>query len=313
MNLKHWRHFLAVADAQSFTRAAEHLGVPQPVLSREMRELEMSLGVTLFSRHARGVALNPAGDVFRKRVEAILRDIERVPEEVAASKNTLTGKLSLGVPPSMASLLIAPLVERFRNELPQIRLHLREGTSTDIRNGLLARELDLGILSTPLIEPQLRLDPLIDEPMVLIGPPGSGLNPSRAVSLEEVAARPLILATRPNSVRIVLEHALESIGLTPTIVIETDNAPLGHLVRRGIAYSIMPSCYVARRREGLEYAPVRDLWVGWSIATLRALPLAPPAQHMAKLIKELVDAHGDWDLWYDKRLRRSLRTKNRSR
>lgn len=313
MNLKHWRHFLTIADTQSLTRAAEHLGVPQPALSRELRDLEASLGSNLFSRHSRGVVLTPAGQIFRKRVEAILRDIERVPTEVAASNDVLTGSLSLGMPLSMGRLLTAPLVEQFREQLPQISLFLRDGISTQIKDGLLSRELDLGVLSTPLIEPQLELEPLIEEPMVLVGPLHSGFDPSRPVSLEQVAKFPLILSRRPNSARIIVEHALESIGLVPTVQVETNSTLVDELVRRGVAYSVLPSCYVAGRRDDLEYTPIRGLWISWSIARLRALPLAPAAQHMVDLIKGLVGKCNDWPLWSDNKLRRSLRPRIRNR
>src|SRR4051812_17356164 len=245
MNVRHWQHFLAIAELQSLTRAADRLGVPQPVLSREMRELETGFGSALLARHARGVALTPAGEVFRRRATAILRDIERIGDEIAASDRAIGGRLSLGMPPSMAGLLTGPLVAQFRQRYPQVQLHLREATSIEIRNGLMGRELDLGILTTPLIEPQLALRPLIDEPMVLVGPAACDLDPSRPVTIAEVAALPLILPTRPNSTRILLEHAMESIGKTPEVAIETDSAPIGELVRRGLGYAVLPSCYIA--------------------------------------------------------------------
>jgi LysR family transcriptional regulator, nitrogen assimilation regulatory protein len=308
MNLKHWRHFLSIAEVRSLTGAAERLGVPQPVLSREMRDLEASLGNTLFVRHARGVALTPNGEIFRRRAEAILRDIARLPSEVAGGNHIEAGTLSLGMPPSMAGPLTGPLVAQFRRQFPQVRLHLREATSIDIRNGLLGRELDLGILSTPLIEPQLALHPLIEEPMVLVGPPNCDLDPARPVTTTEIAALPLILARRPNSTRIILEHAMESIGLAPNIVIEIDTAPIGDLIRRELGYSVLPSCFLAsHRHHQLRYAPVRGLWIGWMIGSLRNLPMTPAAQRMADMMLAMIAEPGDWPLWTDETLRQGLR------
>ena len=308
MNLRHWRHFLAIAELRSMTRAAERTGVPQPVLSREMRELEAGLGAGLLARHARGVALTPAGDAFRKRAEAILRDIDRVPADIAAGDALAAGRLSLGTPPSMAGLVTGELMARFRRRHPQIQLHLREATSIGIRNSLIDREIDLGILSTPLIEPQLALSPLIEEPMVLVGPSTCDLDPATAVTTEDVAIRPLILATRPNSTRILLEHAMESVGLAPNIAIEIDNAPIGELVRHGLGYSVLPSSFVAsHRHHGLRYAPIRGLWIAWMIGSLRNLPPTPAADRMSVLMREVVASQRNWPLWSDKKLRRSLR------
>jgi LysR family nitrogen assimilation transcriptional regulator len=308
MNLKHWRHFLTIAEVHSLTGAAEQLGVPQPVLSRELRDLEASLGTTLFVRHARGVALTQSGEVFRKRAEAILRDIARLPGDVAGSQHIEGGALSLGLPPSMGGVLTGPLIAQFRRQYPQVRLHLREATSIDIRNGLLDRELDLGILSTPLIEPQLTLHPLIEEPMMLVGSPDCDLDPARPVTTAEVAALPLILARRPNSTRIILEHAMESIGLAPNIVIEIDTAPIADLIRRGLGYSVLPSCFLASHNHlGLRYAPVRGLWIAWVIGSLRNLPMTSAALRMNDMILALVKTLDGWPWWADKRIRQNLR------
>jgi LysR family nitrogen assimilation transcriptional regulator len=220
----------------------------------------------------------------------------------------VAGKLSFGMPPSMAGPLTGPLVAHFHQRFPQVRLHLREATSIEIRNGLVNRELDLGILTTPLIEPQLELRPLIDEPMVLVGPEGCDLDPAQPVPIAQAAALPLILPTRPNSTRILLEHAMEAIGLTPAIVIETDTAPIADLVRRGLGYSVLPSCFVASHRSfGLRYAPVRGLWVSWRIGSLRELSLTPAAQRMVEMMTTMVAENDDWPLWNDEKLRQFLR------
>jgi LysR family nitrogen assimilation transcriptional regulator len=308
MNLNHWRHFLTVAEVRSLTGAADRLGVPQPVLSREMRDLEATLGNALFIRHARGMSLTPSGEVFRRRAEAILRDIARLPAEIAGGNHLEAGALSLGMPPSMAGTLTGPLIAQFRQRFPRVHLHLREATSIGIRNGLLSRELDLGVLSTPLIEPQLALQALIEEPMVLVGPPDCDLDPARPATTAEVAALPLILARRPNSTRIILEHAMESIGLAPNIVVEIDNAPIGDLIRRGLGYSVLPSCFLAsHRHHQLRYAPVRGLWIGWMIGSLRNLPMIPAAQRMTDMMLAMIAEPGDWPLWTDETLRQGLR------
>jgi LysR family nitrogen assimilation transcriptional regulator len=308
MNLNHWRHFLTVAEVRSLTGAADRLGVPQPVLSREMRDLEATLGNALFIRHARGMSLTPSGEVFRRRAEAILRDIARLPAEIAGGNHLEAGALSLGMPPSMAGTLTGPLIAQFRQRFPRVQLHLREATSIGIRNGLLSRELDLGVLSTPLIEPQLALQALIEEPMVLVGPPDCDLDPARPATTAEVAALPLILARRPNSTRVILEHAMESIGLAPNIVVEIDNAPIGDLIRRGLGYSVLPSCFLAsHRHHQLRYAPVRGLWIGWMIGSLRNLPMIPAAQRMTDMMLAMIAEPGDWPLWTDETLRQGLR------
>jgi LysR family nitrogen assimilation transcriptional regulator len=144
--------------------------------------------------------------------------------------------------------------------------------------------------------------------MVLVGPPTCDLDPTRPVTTTDIAALPLILARRPNSTRIILEHAMESIGLTPNIVIEIDTAPIGDLIRRELGYSVLPSCFVASHsHHGLRYAPVRGLWIAWMIGSLRNLPMIPAAQRMTDMILAMIAEPGDWPLWTDEKLRQGLR------
>jgi LysR family transcriptional regulator, nitrogen assimilation regulatory protein len=298
MNLRYWQHFLRIAESGSLSRVAERIGVAQPVLSREMRELEAQLGVTLLRRHARGVSLTVAGEMFRRRAETILAQIDGLSCELNAAAHEPAGTLSFGVPQSMSTLLTMPLVAAFRARFPAVRLHVRESTAMQIRDGLLAREIEIGILASPPVELQLTTMPLLKEPMVLVGPESADLDPAFPVSLAAVAALPLIMARRPNSTRIALEHALESLGLTPDIPIETDQAPLAEFVRQGFGYSVVPGCFVAApASQSLRYAPVVGLEISWMIGYLRGADLSNGAICLQDMIAMVVGdaiAEGRW-------------------
>lgn len=274
MNLRHWHHFLQIATAGSLSRAAEKLGVAQPVLSREMRELESAVGAALFTRHARGVMLTAGGEIFRRRAEAILSEIARIPSDVGAAGQSLSGRLALGAPPSLAQLVTGPAIAQYRSDFPAVRIHLREATSIAVRASLLDREIDLGVLCLPVTEPGLSLEPFVNEPMVLLGPPRSGLSPTKPISIATVANHALILSARPNSTRILVDHALEAVGLAAQVPIETDTAPITELVARGLGYSVVPSSLVigllskTGPASRLSWAPIKNLHIHWMIASI---------------------------------------------
>jgi LysR family transcriptional regulator, nitrogen assimilation regulatory protein len=289
MNLRHWQHFLKVAETGSFSRASERLGVGQPVLSREMRGLEEAIGTTLFRRHGRGVALTAAGEMFRRRADNIIQQISRVPADVVSTAKEPSGTLWLAFPPSISGLISIHAIAKFRRAFPAVRLRIREGTSIQIRDALLAREAELGIVSLPLSEPQLALDPLFSEPMMLIGAPNKAVPTKRAITIRHLASLPLILGTKPNSPRVLLEQAMEAAGMACNPVIETDAMAIASLVSHGLGYSVAPACYtIGRWPKPLALGPIKGLRIAWAMANLRGSEASVAAQRMREIVKQLV-------------------------
>lgn len=302
MNLRHWQHFLAIAGAGSFSSAATITGIAQPVLSREMRELEEQFGTTLFQRHSRGVRLSEAGDLFRKRAEMLLQQIALVPTEVKATADQPSGGLAVGFPPSMMGIVTGAAVAEFRSRYPAVRLEAREATSIQIRDALLAREIDLGILTFPLVEPELTVSPLMREPMVLVGPTPLPFEAGRPVMIGQVAQLPLVIAKRPNSTRLLVEHALEESGHSLNLALETDAAPIIEFIRQGIGYAILPRCYLlGRSASGTDFAPIEGLGVTWAIGTARHRRPTVAALRMIDIIRSGIRdycARGQTDATY---------------
>ncbi|NTI78463.1 LysR family transcriptional regulator [Rhizobium rhizogenes] len=285
MNIRHWRHFLAIAETGSFSLASQRCGVAQPVLSREMRDLEDGLGVRLFVRHSRGTSLSEAGALFRRRVETMLQQIEALPAEIRASAEEPSGTLSVGFPPSLAGVLTGPAVAAFHERYPAVRLSLREGTSIQLRDALVQRDVDIAVLTIPLADPRLVLEPLYTEAMVLVSRPDSSVVGGEKVTLRDIASLPLILSTRPNSTRIIIEHALEELGVSLNIAVETDVAPIVELIRHGVGHAILPASFFRGRLiEGVVLSPLEDLKICWAIGVLRSRELSVGAQRMYAIV-----------------------------
>src|SRR4051812_33356828 len=136
VELRHLRYFLAVAEAGSFSRAADRLGISQPSVSQQMRDLEAGLRVALFQRRGKRILLTSAGLVFREHARAILRQFENFLQELHSDGQQLRGALNVGVIPVLNVALMPDLLGLFTAKHPGISVIVDEISSTEIETAL---------------------------------------------------------------------------------------------------------------------------------------------------------------------------------
>lgn len=295
MNPRHLDHFLKIVQSGSLSRAADRLNLSQSMLSRELRELEDEMGVKLLQRHARGVLLTAAGEAFKKRGERILGLIDALPAEVREAAHEPAGSVNLGMPATMTTSVTTPLVRAYLNRHPGVKLRVTEGTGARLRAALLARELDLALLTAPVSEPQLIVRPLLVEPCVLVMPPDSPLIRRRRVTLNDLTGCRLIMPPPPNYMRALLDAAFEERGTSPDIVLETDDAPLMlQFVASGLGHAIMPACAVAPGRPAaagmLRHVPIHGLTLTRLMATPAGVAMSLGTQRLSQMMYEQVQS-----------------------
>lgn len=251
MDLKQLEYFVRVAELGSFTRASISLDVAQPALSRQVRLLEVELRQNLLTRNGRGATPTEAGKLLLEHGRGILHQVALTREELGAARGALAGRVSIGLPPSLSKLITVPLAIAFREQLPQAQLTLTEGFSLQMHEGLRLGNLDLAVLYNPEQSGDLEMAMLHEDELALISPkpptePASKARRAKrsagAISLAEVADLPLILPSRPNAFRILIEGEMMTIGRRPNIVLEVDglNAIL-NLVKEGLGHAVLPS------------------------------------------------------------------------
>jgi LysR family nitrogen assimilation transcriptional regulator len=246
MDLKQLEYFVRVAELGSFTRASISLDVAQPALSRQIRLLEVELRQNLLTRNGRGAVPTEAGKLLLAHGRGILHQVALTREELGAARGALAGRVSMGLPPSLSKLITVPLAKAFAQELPQAQLSLTEGFSVRMHEGLRVGNLDIAVLYNPERSADLEMATLHEDTLTLISPPTSASDAARglvtSVALADVAALPLILPSRPNAFRNLLESQMIAIGKRPRIVLEVDglNAIL-NLVKEGMGHAILPS------------------------------------------------------------------------
>ena len=242
MDFKQIESFVRVAELGSFTKAATAMGIAQPLLSRHVRQLEVALHQSLLMRNGRGVTVTEAGRVMLEHGRGILHQVALAHEELGSVRGALAGRVSIGLPPSLSRLLTVPLTKAFRKALPQAQLTLTEGFSLLMLEGLRAGRLDMALLYNPPAAPDLEMSLLLEDPLVLIAGPRPAHKLKRGMSLADLAALPLILPSRPNAFRLLIDTEMTRQQLKPDIVLEIDglNAIL-ELVKEGLGYAILPA------------------------------------------------------------------------
>ena len=252
MDLKQLEYFVRVAELGSFTRASIALDIAQPALSRQIRLLEVELRQNLLTRNGRGALPTEAGNLLLKHGRGILHQVELAREELGAVRGALAGRVSIGLPPSLSRLITVPLSRAFKQQLPQAHLTLTEGFSVLMYEGLRVGNLDIAVLYNAEHSPEVEMTALHTEELVLISktglPPNKSTNKAQKtkkrqpITLAGVANLPLILPSRPNAFRILIEGEMNAIGRKPNISLEVDglNAILS-LVKEGMGHAVLPS------------------------------------------------------------------------
>jgi LysR family nitrogen assimilation transcriptional regulator len=240
MEFRHLRSFLEIARTGSFSRAASTLAIAQPALSRQIRELEQDLKTPLFHRNGRGVILTAAGEIFLGHAQEIIDRLTRAENEIAAFQGELQGTITLGLPPSVGMVLLKPLITRLNEQFPRIVLRAREGFSVSVSEWLHTGQADLAIVYGATGTGAVLSETLLVEELVLVHHPDLRDN-HIPIKGNELSSIPLVLAARPNSLRLLVERRMADFGHSLNIRYEVESMPtIKELVAEGTVATILP-------------------------------------------------------------------------
>lgn len=170
LSLRHLRYFEALAQHSHFGRAAEACSISQPAMSLQMKELEEILGSALIERSARRIRLTPVGESLAVRAREILRSVDELASLARASQAPLSGRLRIGVIPTVAPYLLPGVIQRLSARFPDLDLRPREAVTHKLVDDLTEGRLDVAIVALPVSEPSLAEHPLFAEEFVLVRP-----------------------------------------------------------------------------------------------------------------------------------------------
>ncbi len=257
MDIKRLRYFTAIAEAGSFSRAAERLHVAQPALSQHILAMEAAFGVKLLQRNARGVALTEAGQRLLSRaryIDAAFSDLT----DFIRGEAVPAGKVRFGMPGTINEQLGVPLIEACRRDYPEVKVRVSEAMSGFVLDWLRDGSIDLAMLYNPEDQKGLSLHHALTEEIVLFGIKGlKGAPKMSTISLATALQLPLILPGEAHGLHSLIDMAARSIGKTVKPEIEIDSyRQIKELALRGMGFAMLPATAVKQEIT----AKIFDVW-----------------------------------------------------
>lgn len=261
MELRHIRYFLAVAEERNFTRAAARLGIGQPPLSQQIRDLERELDVPLFHRLPHGAEPTEAGQAFLVEARQILAGADRAMRAAQRAHRGETGRLALGFTGSSAfNPIVSSAIRRFRRTWPDVRVHLEEMNTIRLLERMATGELDAAFIRPGDQAPaDVRLKWLPDEPMLIVLPAGHPLARHDRLPLSALAGEPFVLFPRAGGLSLYDEIVAicRANGFDPAIGQEAPQiSSVVNLVAAELGVSIVPAAIAQIALEGVVYRPI---------------------------------------------------------
>lgn len=298
--LRTLRYFLCVAEEKNMTRAAERLRIAQPALSRQIARLEEDLGLQVFRRTSRGVDLTEAGEILSTRAYAIMAQIAQAHHDVTSRSETPRGVVVVGMPPTPGEFIVSPLLTRIKQDYPEIELRFVEGFSRELETKLTRGEIGLAVMHDAPRREDIDFHELLVEHLYVIGPCGS--LDRDTYKLTDAARLPLIMPSRQNYLRILIDQHADSMGAELNIVQRVDGIwHLKSLVRHGHGFTILTFGGVLTEVQAgtLEARPITDPQIDWTLciackADQKDKPAVKAVQMVTQEIVNDLIARGIW-------------------
>lgn len=233
------QYFLAIAEEQSITRAAEYLHVTQPTLSKQMMDLEASLGKQLLIRGKKKVTLTEDGAYLRSRAQEILSLLEKTESAFRESGNVITGDVFIGCGEHRTSFAVMQMIKTIQEEYPEIHFHLFSGNADAITERLDKGLLDMGLLLEPEINPKYDYHMLpFRETWGILARKDSPLAARDAVTFEELSDLPLIMPSQTSNSNQIKSFFADKLISPNTVATYNLIYNAGLMVEAGMGYAL---------------------------------------------------------------------------
>ncbi|CAN5547243.1 transcriptional regulator CynR [soil metagenome] len=298
--LRQLRYFLEVADAGNFSRAAKRLGVSQPAVSQQMRDLETGLRAVLFQRRGKRISLTSAGLTFQEHARAILHQVEKSLQEIGSEPGELHGTLRVGIIPYLSLALLPKMLALFSAQNPGLDLSIAEISSTDIETCLEEGNLDVGLGWVTRHSPNLRYEHLANDEFTAVVAETHPWAKRRVVELAELHRQRLVQLPDTYVMRRMTDEMCRNHRIRPRTVAEINSI---EMVLRSLgplhAVALMPRVTL-REAGGLKLRAIRlaGKGLGLEIGLLRLIDSGTNAAVAAfsklarVIVPKIIDASG---------------------
>lgn len=290
MELRQLRYFVAVAEERNFTRAAERLNMTQPPLSRQIQQIEESVGLPLFERGARPLKLTEAGRVFYAQAKRLLEESDEL-LPLTRRLAQLAERIVIGFVPSTLYGPLPDVIRAFREAAPLIQISLIEMFTIEQLSALKGGRIDVGFGRLRFDETQLAREVLVEEPLIAALPAGHALADTRPLTLDALSKETLIIypsTPRPSyadqQLSAFRDHAVEPAAIHEVRELQT---ALG-LVAAQVGVCLVPESVRGLRARGVTYRSLDDAQVSSPIIMSRRLQdQSPTTELFCSIAREL--------------------------
>ena len=262
MEIQHVRHFLAAAETGNLTRAAEALGIAQPALSQSLKRMEDKLGVRLINRSRRGITLNPVGQAILEDLRAGIGLLDEAEARAQQISLGLAGTVTVGFVASAIYEVLPRALKNFKQQLPDVRVVLKEMGNTQQVSALERGEIDIGILYTPVtISTKLRQQVLARYGLIAVVHEGVRIGKDGQVSLQDLAREGWVMLDQEQVplMRAGIVNAMVKMNEEYKVVQEVSRTLTAlACVATGMGVSLLPSGTRQIQMPGVRYCEVRE-------------------------------------------------------
>jgi DNA-binding transcriptional LysR family regulator len=242
ISLRQLRAFLAVARHRHFRRAAEHLHLSQPAISRHIAELESELGVRLFDRTTREVVPTETGRYLESAIERVLDELEGVLGHVHSEGERRRGKVRIASVPTLSASLMPLCIADCAQEYPELTIQLHDQAQTLVLDSVRGGEVDFGIAIDPPESGDFDCETLMQDPFYLACRPDHPLAALKSVPWKKLQGQPLVLLDYSSGSRRLIDQALHKHGVAATVVQQTGHTHTAfRMVEAGLGVTITPA------------------------------------------------------------------------
>ena len=270
MDIKPLRYFQAIADANSFTKAAEQLHVAQPAISMAIKKLEAELDLTLFHRHERQISLTDEGKKLLLHSRRILQAIDDARLEMEELKGLTKGEVRVGIPSMLGSYYFPPILMAFRHRYPELDLSVIEGGTWQLQQMLERGELDLAIIVADVLPQELQARTFLREQMLVTVAKDHPLAQQTVVSYDDFFREELVMFKEGYFHRKVVDRLAARTECTPNISFETNLIPLiKAIINQGFGISTLLGMVIEEDPDLIGLPFEEPVWLDLSIAWRR--------------------------------------------
>lgn len=293
MDLRQISSLIAIADHGSFSAAARALYTVQSNVSAHIARLEHELGVTLVDRSTG--TLTDEGALVVERGRRIVREFDDIAADISALDDVVQGETRLGVLGTTGRWLMPQFLTRLKVAYPNVRITVSEGGTSSLVPRLVAGQLDAAVVHLPVDDPELEVEPLFAEDLLVLVPAKHPWFESGTLTVAQLAEHPLVLPPRSSTLRRIINRAADNAGVSLTSQADIDGVRLmASLAFEGFGPAIVPATAIPRWLKGeFSRVAVPELprrVVGW-VNRRRPRP-GPPTKAAHDVVRELIQRFG---------------------